>query len=977
MSSLKKKYWRGLGDAEQSGLKLGEMLEREFPEGASELPEGFSRRDFLRLMAASLALGGTAACTRQPLEHIVPYIRQPEEIVPGKPLYYATALTMNGFARGILVETHEGRPTKIEGNPQHPATLGGSDAFMQAELLTLYDPERSRAVIHNGQVATWEGLQGELALQIQKWKADGGTGLYLLTRPETSPTFLDQLRRLAAKFPRMRWSQYDPLQPCNSGVQYHFDKAQVVVSLDSDFLSCGPCSLAYSRQFANARRADPMNRLYVIEPSPTLTGSMADHRMVLNPDRIVKFAQELVSGKGGKEAMAILADLRRNAGKCLVIAGESLPKEVHEAVQALNAQLGNEGTTVERAVGGGNSGISGTAGTYGIGGEFRHLIEDLKSSKVQTLIIFGGNPAYDSPDDFSFAELMGTVPLSVRLGEYQDETSAFCKWHLPETHSLESWSDAAASDGTVTIMQPAIEPLFGAVSRHELLSVLLEEPPMRSYDIIRGYWQQQHKGADFEQFWRRSLHDGIVNLSKAAPAGGTIGDASGGNASLPQAGNGVPGGGKEKGLHLLIRPSLQVLDGRFSNNAWMQEFPDPITKLVWDNAVWVSPVTAGRLHLENGKVVTLKFKGRSVDAPIWIVPGQAEDCFTVNLGYGRTNSGSIGDGVGFNAYRLRTSDAMWGGEGLEIESPSSGSIFHKLVTTQHHWSMEGRGQVRVGTLEEMIRDPKEIVQTDEKPPDREETLYPGYSYPEQAWGMVIDLNTCIGCGACTIACQAENNIPVVGKAQVDLHREMHWIRVDRYYEGDPGNPDAFHQPVPCMHCENAPCELVCPVAATVHSTGGLNQMVYNRCIGTRYCSNNCPYKVRRFNFLEYDADAYERPETRKLMRNPNVTVRSRGVMEKCTFCIQRISAVRIEARKSDRPIRDGEIIPACAQACPADAIIFGDIADANSRVAKLKRSPLNYGLLAELNTRPRTTYLAKIRNPNPEYKFDKSDEQPG
>ena len=413
----------------------------------------------------------------------------------------------------------------------------------------------------------------------------------------------------------------------------------------------------------------------------------------------------------------------------------------------------------------------------------------------------------------------------------------------------------------------------------------------------------------------------------------------------------------------MIRPGARLLDGCYANNAWLQELPDPLTKIVWDNAALVSPPTANRLKLENGDIVNLKFRGRSVRAPIWILPGQADDCVTVTLGYGRTRAGSVGNGVGFNAYALRASDALWGGAGLEIEKTGE---HHDLVTTQHHWNMEGRDEVRVGTFADFQKQPREIAKPAEPPPREEETLYPNVAYQGHAWGMAIDLNTCIGCGVCTIACQAENNIPVVGKEQVAMNREMHWIRVDRYFDGEATNPRMLHQPVPCMHCENAPCELVCPVAATVHSSEGLNQMVYNRCIGTRYCSNNCPYKVRRFNFLEYDANQFEQPATRKLMRNPDVTVRSRGVMEKCTYCIQRINAVKIDAEKANRAIRDGEITPACAQACPAEAIVFGDLNDANSRVAKLKGSPLNYGLLAELNTRPRTTYLAKLRNPNPE-----------
>ncbi|MFN2475130.1 MAG: 4Fe-4S dicluster domain-containing protein [Chthoniobacterales bacterium] len=890
-------------------------------------------------MGASIALAGTTSCTRQPFEKIVPYLRQPEELVPGKPLYYATALTLGGYARGVLVETHEGRPTKIEGNPQHPATLGASDVFMQAELLTLYDPERSRAVTHKGQISTWDIFAGELTTAAQKWKAGGGAGLRLLTRHETSPTFFDQTARLLAKYPAAKWHEYEPLGSRDAEPVYHFDKAEVIVSLGADFLCDSATGIRNSRDFAAARRPNgTMCRLYVAEATPTLTGAMADHRMVMRPDEIEQFARHLQSGGGSSRlGQAIAADLRAHAGRSVVVA----PPFLAAAARQLNDTLGNSGATVAYPP------------KQNGGGDLRELIDEMRAGAVGTLIIVGGNPAYDAPAEFDFAELLSKVPRTIHLGLYDNETAERCLWHVPETHELEEWSDARAIDGTITISQPMIEPLFAGRSRHELLSALLEEPPATDYDILRSFWQKQHSAADFEALWRKSLHDGVASFQPPLV-----------NSVAPElAASPAPAPLTESGLHLLIRGDSRMYDGRYANNAWLQELPNPHTKIVWDNAALLSPATAKRFSLENGDVVNLKFRGRSVRAPIWIQPGQADDCVTVNLGYGRSRAGTVGNGVGFSAYALRTSDAQWGGSGLEVEKTGD---HHDLVTTQHHWSMEGRDQVRVGTFAAFQQSPRDIVQTGEPPPSGDETLYPNVAYNGHAWGMAIDLNTCIGCGTCTIACQAENNIPVVGKEQVAMNREMHWIRVDRYYDGSLTNPQMLHQPVPCMHCENAPCELVCPVAATVHSSEGLNQMVYNRCIGTRYCSNNCPYKVRRFNFLEYDANQFEQPPTRKLMRNPDVTVRSRGVMEKCSYCIQRINAVKIDAGKANREIRDGEITPACAQACPADAIIFGDINDPNSRVAKLRKSPLNYGLLEELNTRPRTTYLAKLRNPNPE-----------
>jgi Fe-S-cluster-containing dehydrogenase component len=904
------------------------MQFNEFPKDSANWPNELSRRHFLKLMGASIALA-SSGCTRNPPEHIVPYLKQPEEVIPGKPLYYATALTLGGFARGVLVETHEGRPTKIEGNPDHPASLGASDIFMQAELLTLFDPERSQAVLREKQTSTWDALVGELTAAAQTWKNNGGAGLRILTRHATSPTFIDQIRRLLARYPAAKWHEYEPLGRVSSPI-YHFDKAEVIVSLGVDFLGDPAAGLRYTREFSKRRQPDrPMNRLYVAESTPTLTGVMADHRLVVTPDELRQFARDLESASGVTKMIA--NDLRAHAGRCVVVADELEP-----VARRINDSLGNTGATVEYP------------GQEPGGRDLRELIGDMRSGSVETLIVISGNPAYDAPADFEFAQLLRKIPRTIHLGLYANETAGLCRWHAPEAHALESWSDARAFDGTTTIMQPVIEPLFAGRSRHELLSVLLEDAPATSYEIVRAYWQTQHPAADFDTLWRKSVHDGVVANWNPRPA-----------VSAPSKPETTSAGG----MHLLIRPSARTYDGRFANNAWLQELPAPFTTMVWDNAALISPATAERLDVGNGDVVNLKFRGRAVRAPIWILPGQADDCVTVELGYGRRRAGSVGNGVGFDAFALRTSDALQGGPGLEIEKTEA---THNLVTTQQHWKMEGRDQIRVGTSAEFQERPELVAKSEEPPPRNDESLYPKVEYNGRAWGMVIDLNTCIGCGACTIACQAENNIPVVGKEQVARGREMHWIRVDRYFEGSLTNPRILHQPVPCMHCENAPCELVCPVAATVHSSEGLNQMVYNRCIGTRYCSNNCPYKVRRFNFLEYDANQFEQPATRKLMRNPNVSVRSRGVMEKCTYCIQRINAVKIEAGKANRAIRDGEITPACAQTCPAEAIVFGDINDATSRVAKLRSSPLNYGLLAELNTRPRTTYLARLRNPNPE-----------
>ncbi len=935
---MSRHQWRSLEEFAATPESC-EWIAREFPPLASEWPDEVNRRHFLKLMGASFALAGVGACTRQPLEKIVPYVRQPEELIPGKPLYFATALTLDGYARGVLVESHEGRPTKIEGNPDHPASLGASDVFMQAELLALYDPDRSQTVMKGGGVATWDEFLATVMGERGKWKASNGANLRLLTGHITSPTLLAQIASLLKEFPAAKWHEYEPLAPAAPQPFYDLARADVIVSIDADFLGAGPAQIKYTRDFTSRRRdGKNFNRLYVAESTPTIAGARADHRFPLSPQALREFGDAIVTGKAqSKWSVAVLEDLRAHAGKSAILVGETMPQELREFARAWNQPL-----QIAES-------IASTANSFG------ELVSDLDGGKVEALFIIGGNPAYDAPADFDFAKKLARVPMRIRLGLYDDESSALCHWHIPEAHALETWSDARAFNGAATIMQPLIEPLYGGKSAHELLAALTGEALTNGYEIVRAFWRSQHAGDEFEKFWRRSLHDGITREPPSPKASQPVTI----NQRTQNSENTL------KTLELLIRPSPHIYDGRFANNAWLQELPQPFSKITWDNAALVSPATAQRLQIANEEVVELKYRGRSVQAPIWILPGQADDCVTVQLGYGRTRAGSVGNGVGFNAYALRTSDAPWGGSGLEVRANGAR---HPLATTQQHHGMEGRDIVRTGALSDSQKNPNVIAQGEEPAPAGDESLYPAVEYKGHAWGMAIDLNTCIGCNVCTIACQAENNIPVVGKEQVAAGREMHWIRVDNYFEGAPENPALHFQPVPCMHCENAPCELVCPVAATVHSSEGLNQMVYNRCIGTRYCSNNCPYKVRRFNFLEYDRDRFENAPVLKLLRNPDVTVRTRGVMEKCTYCIQRINRVRIESEEKDAPIRDGEIIPACAQACPADAIVFGDINDPQSRVAKMKASPLNYGLLAQLNTRPRTTYLAKLRNPNPEVK---------
>ena len=936
-------YWRSLDELADTP-EFREALGREFPQGVTELLDPVSRRTFAKLMGASLALAGITACTRQPAEKIVPYVKQPEEIVPGKPLYFATAMPMAGYAAALLVESHEGHPTKIEGNPDHPISRGATDVFSQASILGLYDPDRTRTLTYRGEIRPWNDFRSALRAAVDASRGRGGDGVRLLTGSVTSPTLAGQIRRLQAELPNMVWHQWEPAgrDQAREGArlafgeyvdaQYRVDQAQVVVALDADVLGCGPLGVKYAREFAARRRVTggrrEMNRLYVVEPTPSVTGSIADHRLPLQAGLVGPFALSLAAALGVPGATRSPAadqfatwiaplsrDLQRHRGSCLVVAGDDQPAAVHAVVHAINQALDNVGRTVVYTEPVEASPIDQLS-------SLRQLAADMGAGKVDTLVVIDANPLYTAPADLHFDErLMSKVRLRVHLGLYHDETAAYCHWQVPAAHYLESWSDARAGDGTVTLIQPLVAPLYDGRTAHEIVGAMLSsDTAQSSHDAVRACWQDRTrlKGDDFETFWRKALHDGMV-AGTAAPAKTVT--------ARPVDPSWIPGGGK--GREIVFRADPAVFDGRFANNGWLQELPRPQTKLTWDNAALVSPATAARLGVGNRQVVELSCRGRRINAPIWILPGQAPDSITVHLGYGRRRVGQVGEGVGFNAYALRTSLALGSDYGLEVRSTGDR---HRLVSAQNQQTMEGRAIVRFATLEEFKRQPDFAHRQVEKP-DQSTTLYRDYEYKGYAWGMSIDLNTCIGCNACMVACQSENNIAVVGSDQVDRGRKMHWIRVDRYHTGDAERPTAFNQPVPCMQCENAPCELVCPVGATSHSTEGLNDMVYNRCVGTRYCSNNCPYKVRRFNF--YLFQDWTTP-TLKMMRNPDVSVRSRGVMEKCTYCVQRINEAKIEAEKAGRKVRDGEIVTACEAVCPAQAIVFGDINDPESRVAKLK-----------------------------------------
>jgi molybdopterin-containing oxidoreductase family iron-sulfur binding subunit len=996
-------YWRSLEELVESP-EVQRELALSYPSQEALWRDPVGRRSFLQLMGASLSLAGLGACTRQPAEDILPYASRPESILPGKPRYFATAFPFGAASQGLLVESHMGRPTKIEGNPEHPSNLGATDAIAQAQVLGLYDPDRSQTVLQSGRIGTWAAfltaLKGELDVQ----RRAGGRGLRVLSRTIDSPSLAAQREELLEDFPAAAWHQYEPVNRDRerAGAQlafgfdvacrYDFAKADIIVSLDADFLVQGPGAVAGARAFADGRRARKgmasMNRLYAVEAAPGITGAAADHRLAVRHSDVAAVALALanevsVSALGelpkdfahGDWVHAVAADLEAYPRRSLVLAGAHQPAEVHALAHAMNAALGNVGSTV----------------TYtqpiepvpiDQGESLRDLVRDMSADRVQVLVVLGSNPVYETPADLAFGEAFDRVPFRVHLGLYEDETAVQCHWHVPETHFLESWSDTRGHDGTVSIVQPLIAPLYAGRSAHELLAAMLERG-RSSHDVVRAHWQSSAVFADdFEVSWRRALHDGVVAGTRLSAVDARLAPEL--TMRLPE----LPGSA-DGGLELQLRPDPHVWDGRFANNGWLQELPKPTTRLTWDNALLLSPRTAEEHGLDDGRLVRVGAGDDTLEVPVWIVPGHAEGALTLHLGYGKKRGGRLCVNAGRNAYRVQSSLSPFARAGVTLEKRPERVT---LACTQDHHGMEGghtgasiqHRAADILRIEEFDRFRRGelahgdghgaghgAVSGDHGAADGHggrQTLLDGkdHVWDGHAWGMVIDLSACIGCSACTIACQAENNIPVVGREEVARGREMHWIRIDRYFVGHPENPRTLVQPVPCMHCEHAPCEVVCPVGATVHSKEGLNDMVYNRCVGTRYCSNNCPYKVRRFNFFQYaDYDT----ESLKLLNNPDVTVRFRGVMEKCTYCVQRINAARIDAKKSGpsgERIADGGVVTACQQVCPTRAIAFGDINDPTSEVAALREEPHEYGMLdKELNTIPRTTYLARLTNENP------------
>jgi molybdopterin-containing oxidoreductase family iron-sulfur binding subunit len=1008
----------------------------EFPKGHVDTPPSeesmmLSRRGLLGAMSATLALVGAEGC-RRPVEKIVPYTKMPEDVIPGIPSHYATVYQRRSDALGLVVECHEGRPTKIEGNEAHPSSFGAADLVAQASILDLYDPERSRTPSKSGAPATWDDFERELSAKLATYDKDQGAKLRLLMQPTISPTVLRMRAALAQRFPKARVHTWSAVADSNvrEGARlafgkpmmplYLYDRANVILSLDSDFLQTESGSVRATKAFSNGRRlrraGDKMSRLYVVEPARTTTGNMADNRLRLAAGDIERYLcvlagelakngvnvdtglQNAAAKQGGntngiplKWVGPVARDLSANRGRCVVVVGVRQPARVHALALAINTALGNTGATVMFAPVADPDELDVTQ-------DVKALTDAMGAGQVDGLVILGGNPVYDAPADLAFGDKLAKVPFSAHASLFADETSDKCTWHVPLAHEYESWGDAQALDGSIAVRQPLIAPIYAGRSEIELLALMAKAPEKSGHELVQATAEGvviagrqltacgapddmgtvQCKDAsgnaipvhayELEREWSRALAAGVLQRAPAKQTAPTV-NAQTITTALLAAKPGAP-----SGYEVTFAPCPKMVDGRYANNTWLQEMPDPVTKLVWDNAAIMSPATAKELGVDKKDWVKIGSGDKSITAAVWIVRGQADKSIALTLGWGRKRAGRIGNGRGFDVYPLRTTETLGWVSGATVSKVDGEPYF--FAQTQDHDSSENRPIVHEATLAEYSKRPN-FAELD-APPMRALPLWPQQDYSQgHQWGMSIDLNACTGCNACNIACMAENNVPVVGKLEVWRGREMHWLRIDRYYVerteagATPDDPLVLNEPLMCVHCEEAPCENVCPVNATTHGPEGLNEMAYNRCIGTRYCANNCPYKVRRFNYLNWHNDSVWKetgglPETLQMQQNPNVTVRFRGVMEKCTYCIQRIQSVKIAAKRQYRDIKDGEIRTACQQTCPADAIVFGDVNDMNSAVSRTSRIDRRFGLLQELGTRPRTTYLGKVRNPNPE-----------
>ncbi|SMO55926.1 TAT-variant-translocated molybdopterin oxidoreductase [Fodinibius sediminis] len=1005
-------YWKSLGELAKNE-EYQKFVEREFPENATELNDQVSRRSFLRVMGASIALAGFAAC-RRPVQKIMPYSDMPEEVTPGKPLYYASAMPFQDALTGIVVENHEGRPGKIEGNHLHPASSGNTSIFGQASILNMYDPDRSRYVRKDGERSSVSAFTKFCSNHF----SDTEQNVAFISEANSSPTFNKLREEALSQFPNAQWVTYEPfgednaLEGANIAFDQRlrtfnqFDQANVIVAFDDDFLNpaADKNSVENTRRFTEGRDIespeDGMSRFYAIESTFSLTGSNADNRLRLKSGDIGLFiyalAAELSNSVSGLSAFSgvsnrfsdhewipVLAEeLLENRGESVLTVGRDHQPELHATVAAINTALGNTGQSV----------------TYHEVPHFSdqndqeafvNLVEELNNGTIDTVVLVGTNPAFTAPADLNFADALSQAGQVIHLSDYYDETSKLANWHLNRAHFLEAWGDGSSYTGTPSIIQPQIEPLYSGISEIEFLDTILTGQQSDGYELVQQTWQAYYS-SDFQSEWKQALHDGIAGNETFPVVSVSISNDFN-TAAADFASNASP----SEGLELVIRADSTVFDGRYANNGWLQELPKPMTKITWDNVALMSKKTADELGIKAAglgesevEVLSVTVDGTTIEIPAWVQPGHADDSITVTVGYGREGFGRVANKMGVDTYPLRTTNNMHFADGISVEKTGK---MYEIACTQDHNTMEGRSLLRYATLQEYRENPD--FSTYESSYDAE---MPGVAYAEETtgdsdplsifdaideqeypeeepqWGMTIDLNACTGCGVCTMACNAENNIPVIGKREVSRGREMHWIRNDRYFDGDVNDPKALHQPVPCMHCELAPCEQVCPVAATTHSDDGMNQMTYNRCIGTRYCANNCPYKVRRFNFFNYTKEfltSGDDPEIVQMAMNPEVTVRFRGVMEKCTYCVQRVNRAKIQRSiatngQSKKPV-DGSVETACQQACPADAIYFGDLTDPDSQVVQTKRNNRNYLLLEEVNTRPRTSYLAQIRNPNP------------
>lgn len=995
-----KKYWRSLEDLSGSP-EFEQFLHREFPEAADQAPEGVSRRRWLQVMGASFALGAGAAGCRYPEETIAPFAVRPENRVPGKPQKFATTLQLAGKVCPVVATSMDGRPIKVDGNELHPL-VSGSDAFAQASVLQVYDPDRSRSPIERrddgvDETRSWEYFITDFwKPHAAKLKGADSARLAILHQDNHSPSVLAQMNALAEQFPQARWYKYESISDRTSeGTQKAFGqnlrpqlrigKADRIVTIGADLLGNHPTSGVNSREFAARRTPESgeMNRLYVVESRFTTTGLVADHRLPLPTSKMASFVAELEQKidqaldngpteqppeeKTDKLVTAMVNDLVGHQGTSLVVGGDMLDADTQARIWRINSKLKNIGQTVEF--------VAAPQLQRESVGTIEELTTALKSGEIETIVFLGGNPVYDAPSDLDFASALDQATTGIYYGDYENETSRRCRWHLAASHELEQWGDAIAYDGSFCIAQPLIDPIFATLDPIQVLRILAGSTIGNSLEVVRETAGGLVATTLSETAWSKIVHDGFVLESAAEPVDVSIAEGL----ELAEVDPPAWRQGKGETLELIFHPS-SVYDGRYANNGWLQELPDPITKVTWDNVLTMNPVTADKLGVQQGELVEVTVNGKTVEIPAFLQPGQALGTLAVGLGYGRPHCGMVGgmvedgvDPVGVDVGPLRTQGTMQ--IATQVTATPTGKKY-PLATTQDHFSIDTLGMeeigkrvgalVREGTLDEFKAHPDFADHRVHHPPLV--SPWTEFSYEGHAWGMSIDLSKCTGCNACTIACQAENNVPIVGKEQVIRGREMHWIRIDRYFSGDPEEPQAVSQPMTCQHCEMAPCESVCPVAATVHSNEGLNDMVYNRCIGTRYCGNNCPYKVRRFNYLDWRANDYRfekaNVELAKLVYNPEVTVRNRGVMEKCTYCVQRIQNTKIEARSERRPIAPNEIKVACQEACSSQAIKFGDLNNPESAAAQNAENPRAYAVLAELNTKPRTRYLARIRNPH-------------